>query len=1039
MPEPAFTTWKSRPLFVSSTFADMHAERDHLRVHAFDVLREQLLERCHYLETIDLRQGVETAQQGDEGERELKVLKVCLDEIERSRPFFVGILGDRYGWTPPSERMEAAAQAAGFEAGVVGKSVTELEILYGVLENPDQRGRSWFYFRELDYTGMPAAVRKRFDDRLAEDPEAAERVSKLEALKKRITHELPDRVRTYRARWDPAQGQVVDLEDLAGQVKADLWQDLDRETREWLRDAPRTWLEADRRGLDDFVEGRLRGFVEREAVTDPLIEHALSSVTEGCTWGVCVTGEAGSGKSSVFGRIYRALQQKQAAGDDVFVLAHAAGIYQRSGSVDFLLRRWIHELASFLEIEDPLAAEESGDEATRPRISESGLEPTLSETGPEEVERTFASLLTRAAQRTRVVVLIDALNQFERSTRARYLTWLPRLWPDNARFLATAIPGTEAVALADRPGAEVQPVPAMTTAEARQVAEHFYRQRFHRQPNVRALEVLLGKTLADGRLACGNPLWLELALQEMNLLEADDYARAEREFPDLPGAERIEALQVREAEALPADPAGMYGELLDRAGRDHGKGWTDALLSVIALARTGWRESDLRVLVPEVSGEPWDELTFAGVRRTLGAHLVQRGAQAEWDAIHAQLRECVLVRNLPNAGERGRLHGLIADHLDALPEEDPLRISETMVHLIGLGDSTRAARYLARFWFGDSALAAAATVLAQHAAAEAEGMAFLAGLPEAEGLADHDIWRCASNLLFECREALDRVAGLTPQLVLLEVCRSALERLGQSDPSNAVWQRDLSVSHNRVGDVLRAQGNLVEALDAYRESMAVAECLAQSDPSNAVWQNDLSVSHNRIGDVLRAQGNLVEALDAYRESMAVAECLAQSDPSNAVWLRDLSVSYCYVGMVLQEQGNLDEALIAYRHSNVAMKRLAQSDPSNAGWQRDLSVSHEKLGDVLLAQGNLGEALDAYRESMAIRERLAQNDRSNAGWQRDLVFSHYKLAGVAEQANEEDVRLKHLHACRRVMLGMRDAGMYLDPQLQQLLEWLESLP
>ena len=121
------------------------------------------------------------------------------------------------------------------------------------------------------------------------------------------------------------------------------------------------------------------------------------------------------------------------------------------------------------------------------------------------------------------------------------------------------------------------------------------------------------------------------------------------------------------------------------------------------------------------------------------------------------------------------------------------------------------------------------------------------------------------------------------------------------------------------------------------------------------------------------------------------------------------------------------------------ERLAQSDPSNAGWQRDLSVSHEKLGDVLLAQGNLGEALEAYRESMAIRERLAQNDRSNAGWQRDLVFSHYKLAGVAEQANEEDVRLKHLHACRRVMLGMRDAGMYLDPQLQQLLEWLESLP
>jgi hypothetical protein len=80
----------------------MHDERDFLRVHAFDVLREQLRERRHYLETIDLRQGVETAEVGDEGERELRVLKVCLDEIERSRPFFVGLLGDRYGLTRPA-------------------------------------------------------------------------------------------------------------------------------------------------------------------------------------------------------------------------------------------------------------------------------------------------------------------------------------------------------------------------------------------------------------------------------------------------------------------------------------------------------------------------------------------------------------------------------------------------------------------------------------------------------------------------------------------------------------------------------------------------------------------------------------------------------------------------------------------------------------------------------------------------------------------------------------------------------------------------
>ena len=37
--------WHARPLFVSSTFRDMHAERDHLRSVVFPALEERLRER----------------------------------------------------------------------------------------------------------------------------------------------------------------------------------------------------------------------------------------------------------------------------------------------------------------------------------------------------------------------------------------------------------------------------------------------------------------------------------------------------------------------------------------------------------------------------------------------------------------------------------------------------------------------------------------------------------------------------------------------------------------------------------------------------------------------------------------------------------------------------------------------------------------------------------------------------------------------------------------------------------------------------------
>ena len=141
--------------------------------------------------------------------------------------------------------------------------------------------------------------------------------------------------------------------------------------------------------------------------------------------------------------------------------------------------------------------------------------------------------------------------------------------------------------------------------------------------------------------------------------------------------------------------------------------------------------------------------------------------------------------------------------------------------------------------------------------------------------------------------------------------------------------------------MLVAQGNLPEALKSYRDSLAISDRLAKSDPGNAGWQRDLSVSYDKVGDVLVAQGNLPEALKSYRDGLAIADRLAKSDPGNAGWQRDLSVSFNKVGDVLVAQGNLPDALKSYRDSLAIADRLAKSDPGNAGWQRDLSVSFDK--------------------------------------------------------------------------------------------------
>ena len=77
-------------IFLSSTFRDFGEERDLLVRRVFPGLRAKLKDRFVELVDVDLRWGI-TVEQAERGE----VLPICLVEIERARPFFVGMLGEQ--------------------------------------------------------------------------------------------------------------------------------------------------------------------------------------------------------------------------------------------------------------------------------------------------------------------------------------------------------------------------------------------------------------------------------------------------------------------------------------------------------------------------------------------------------------------------------------------------------------------------------------------------------------------------------------------------------------------------------------------------------------------------------------------------------------------------------------------------------------------------------------------------------------------------------------------------------------------------------
>jgi tetratricopeptide (TPR) repeat protein len=356
--------------------------------------------------------------------------------------------------------------------------------------------------------------------------------------------------------------------------------------------------------------------------------------------------------------------------------------------------------------------------------------------------------------------------------------------------------------------------------------------------------------------------------------------------------------------------------MLARAEKVYGARWARPFACLLALSRQGWREADLEGMLPAVAGLlfravgdgafTWDALQFAALRRGFRAHILQRGALGQWDFFHARARQAVLHRYLADAGEVRRLHSAIADHLLKLPEPDPLRIRETMFHLISAEDGPRAARFYAHVEQpGEATRTLAEAVVGGEEAPAYRTLQWTASLPAERGLEPDGAWRLCQRFQFDLNDAIENRARLAVRQRLLEAARESLGKLAAADPSNSAWQRDLSVSHQRLGDGQSAQGDLGGALAAYRESLAIAQRLVAADPSNSAWQRDLSFSHIKLGDVQSAQGDLGGALAAYRESLAIRQRLAAADPSNSAWQRDLWVSYWRLGSISEQSGAAD--------------------------------------------------------------------------------------------------------------------------------------
>ena len=223
----------------------------------------------------------------------------------------------------------------------------------------------------------------------------------------------------------------------------------------------------------------------------------------------------------------------------------------------------------------------------------------------------------------------------------------------------------------------------------------------------------------------------------------------------------------------------------------------------------------------------------------------------------------------------------------------------------------------------------------------------------------------------------------------LVIRKSLSERM----PNNLEILRDLSVSHEKIGDALAPIRDTSGALKSYESSLSIRRSLSIIDSINTRWRHDVCVSLLKIGLCYEIEYIYLIAIEKYSEALTFVDPLFQKDPSNIEWMRTRSNVQERIGRVHQQQGNFTDALRFFEFCLAARQTIIQRDPTNTEWQRDLSVSYYNIGTVLYSMGNRADSLHHLEEALAIREHLHERDPTNAMWRNDVNLGRAAVAKV----------------------------------------------
>ena len=168
--------------------------------------------------------------------------------------------------------------------------------------------------------------------------------------------------------------------------------------------------------------------------------------------------------------------------------------------------------------------------------------------------------------------------------------------------------------------------------------------------------------------------------------------------------------------------------------------------------------------------------------------------------------------------------------------------------------------------------------------------------------------------------------------------------------------RNAALIKKYLGRHFDEAGEPGRSLESFRRALTLDEKRLENAPEDHQVQNDLAIDLGGIGAAHWRRGETAEAIEAYRQSLAIRARIAAADPKNAFAQGRVAYIHHMLAKLFLSSGALRAA---EDHVNTALATNEALIPIDRIYRAELAGSLQTLGEIERRKGRQLAACGAY--------------------------------------------------------------------------------